>query len=973
MQEYNIYAVEKYNSKRENLVHISSNNINIICDELMVNKGYHQIFSNNEKYILFFDLDNIIDYDNDEYEINEFINQVTDLLDISKNHIKYTKSIKPTEKYNHLSYHVTIPIIYSDLDTIKTIAGMIHNCTMYVKDFMDLSVYAYNRYFRLPNQTNKDKPLSHTIIKGEMKDFVLNHIPNNSKLIILNNDDEINNDENKARTRPRKQPDKKDNYIYYDQKYYYEVEDNVIEEMLNKLDDKYLDEYKYWSIITNILKGLNKYELWKNWSKKSNNKYNLWSNNSIWRSTKKIKFTLEHLNKFSKSNIKFKKKLILNKNEVKPNIIDTKYLVDQNNKEIKQFTYEEFKNNTIIIIESNTGTGKTAGCAKHFAELLLEYPNLKLLNIVDRITLSDQIVQSFQKENVNILSYQLDQFSKDNHYTVCINSLLKLTNISNNELKNYVVYIDEINSFIKTLLNSNQIEKIRPIFILLIRIIKNCYKIIVSDNIITDNVFNLLDVKDGIKYFIQNVFKKYKDVNAVRVRNENLFIDKINNDFSNNRYFLFGSDSCSKIEDLYKYFMDKYPNLKNQMLLITSNYPFKIKNASEQFRDKYVFYSPSIVTAVDFSIDTKQNVYIYSRGGSIDPSDLFQQVTRTRNIDTLYYYCEKRQLDPNFDDLDTTKDYYKKNIQMYNSLMNVCYNDNDNNEIENLFFEMFCYQKYISDTYNTNFQGYFEQILVDNQLVIKEEGKYEDLKDEIINKINDINVIYDDKLFDDFIKNKNGEDERFNLIRDRIELLNLPINNNEILIKYKDYITGLKLKDHYDIIRFFKNDVYVNTNFEIINRDGFNVKNYNNIYAKLKLFREIESDYKLNISCNNTVEPNFTDEKWEYIKNIFNSTKDKPKTIFELNKLYVHLIKHLTTSEIIIIKRKMVNKERLYTYNYNKTFIRFNIELNNYYNKHKYLFNKRYKNIIGFTDDDFIKPKNNNEKLDKDLFIDDEY
>ena len=37
--------------------------------------------------------------------------------------------------------------------------------------------------------------------------------------------------------------------------------------------------------------------------------------------------------------------------------------------------------------------------------------------------------------------------------------------------------------------------------------------------------------------------------------------------------------------------------------------------ASKQFKDKFVFYSPSITTATDFSIVSPQDVFIYIKGG----------------------------------------------------------------------------------------------------------------------------------------------------------------------------------------------------------------------------------------------------------------------------------------------------------------------------------------------------------------------
>jgi len=50
--------------------------------------------------------------------------------------------------------------------------------------FIDLIVYSNNWWFRLPFQTNGDKPYAHKIKKGEPSEFVINYIPENCKLLV---------------------------------------------------------------------------------------------------------------------------------------------------------------------------------------------------------------------------------------------------------------------------------------------------------------------------------------------------------------------------------------------------------------------------------------------------------------------------------------------------------------------------------------------------------------------------------------------------------------------------------------------------------------------------------------------------------------------------------------------------------------------------------------------------------------------
>ena len=72
----------------------------------------------------------------------------------------------------------------------------------------------------------------------------------------------------------------------------------------------------------------------------------------------------------------------------------------------------------------------------------------KILSIIDKISLGAQHLESFKKEEIHLRSYH-DGFKKNEHYYVCINSLLQLENLSNSDIEQYIVFIDEINSFLQ--------------------------------------------------------------------------------------------------------------------------------------------------------------------------------------------------------------------------------------------------------------------------------------------------------------------------------------------------------------------------------------------------------------------------------------------------------------------------------------------------------------------------------------------
>ena len=137
---------------------------------------------------------------------------------------------------------------------------------------LDLNVYTPYRWFRLPNQTLGSKPFLHHIVNGEMKDFILSHIDKDiSDPLTINNNDKqmdevINSTSPEYKIRVKK-------IFNYDPAIQYKIKDEEIIELLDQLPSEYLDDYDKWSIITNMLKGLNKKELWDKWSSTSD-RYN---------------------------------------------------------------------------------------------------------------------------------------------------------------------------------------------------------------------------------------------------------------------------------------------------------------------------------------------------------------------------------------------------------------------------------------------------------------------------------------------------------------------------------------------------------------------------------------------------------------------------------------------------------------------------------------------------------------------------
>ena len=132
---------------------------------------------------------------------------------------------------------------------------------------------------------------------------------------------------------------------------------------------------------------------------------------------------------------------------------------------------------------------------------------------------------------------------------------------------------------------------------------------------------------------------------------------KMKSHIESDNYYLFGADSKAVITKYYLEMVKLYPDKAEKMLLITSQTNKKIDNAVEQFKNKFVFFSPSITTGINFTIDDKQDVFIYIKGKTISPSLSFQQATRTRNINKLYYFSNCYEVKNKFENVKDVEKY----------------------------------------------------------------------------------------------------------------------------------------------------------------------------------------------------------------------------------------------------------------------------------------------------------------------------
>ena len=227
-----------------------------------------------------------------------------------------------------------------------------------------------------------------------------------------------------------------------------------------------------WLKVLTVYKRHDKYDIFSKWSAKSEN-YSEYRN----------RYFYDRITSYIDINF-----LI---NELRRHKVDIKYIerykyvdhittdltglkkIEFNNRYVYNTTasdtldYDIFDKYKTLIIKSCTGTGKTTAVAKHFAKLKSHNPELKLISITNKITLADQHIATFASENITLTNYR-DVKTKDHNkqvdLAICLNSLFKfLDDLDFDEETDYVLYIDEITSFLSFTHNdtlNNNLQKI---------------------------------------------------------------------------------------------------------------------------------------------------------------------------------------------------------------------------------------------------------------------------------------------------------------------------------------------------------------------------------------------------------------------------------------------------------------------------------------------------------------------------------
>jgi len=289
-----------------------------------------------------------------------------------------------------------------------------------------------------------------------------------------------------------------------------------------------------------------------------------------------------------------------------------------------------------------------------------------------------------------------------------------------------------------------------------------------------------------------------------------------------------------------------------------------------------------------------------------------QMLNRTRNIKNVYIFNNSAKLNKiKYHSLEECKEYFKNYLILDDTFNNMCVNTNEDNETiinENIFFELYTYNEFVKSIYELDKYKYLTEMLKNNGMIIND-NENEKIKlskeDNETLKNKSLNIQYD--ILNKVIK---GEltNEKYN---ERITFLNLNINDDKMIEKYKDYIIdNNKIENHKTAIKLLKNDLYINDQIKDCKYNKYKINSNDDIGHKIKIFNNVMKKlnldkFKLDYDDNKDFELDNND--FELLIKQFKMRVNKPKKYYDFKKLHYKLLNELYNGLCSKIQKKKNN------------------------------------------------------------------
>ncbi len=419
--------------------------------------------------------------------------------------------------------------------------------------------------------------------------------------------------------------------------------------LVNLLPISIIDNYKTWIKIvymyknynidqTEIIKISSKSQKYNEQSKKMIN--DIYSNKKIKKNVKIISlgtlvkwvtdFNLIETNRLfakyyltTKLNVKNIDEILLSRSNIKPNFKEeSKYI---SNEPYDIFKYELSHGIECLILKSPTGTGKTTIMNKLINYLIETDPELKIISIITRRSMSSCHINAFNSSGnkIKFTSYLDDEYESLDYFISSLENLIKI-----NETYDILI-LDEINSLINYFYSSTLSNKRLQCIGALIKLISNAKYIISVDANITDMVFSLFTQLNKKIYYYENTYKNKQDIPlnlfyCTQYKEDNNLTTWCNkyiipNYISKSKSCLILSDSKEITEKLKLIFIKSNSNEDYYRIFNREEGTLEdLTNINKIGLNKCICFSPKVIYGLDLIIEYDEIFIIYKRNTGLD-------------------------------------------------------------------------------------------------------------------------------------------------------------------------------------------------------------------------------------------------------------------------------------------------------------------------------------------------------------------
>jgi len=405
-------------------------------------------------------------------------------------------------------------------------------------------------------------------------------------------------------------------------------------------------------------------------------------------------------------------------------------------------------------------------------------------------------------------------------------------------------------------------------FTCLIELIKKANTVICLDADMCDWNIEFINKIRGEKYIVYyNYYPNQADVQAIIYSCEFKMINMMKK-LIDKEHFVACFDSLRYMKKVIQELINTTKIKTDEILIYSSEEDYEIINTND-WKNKYVFYTPSILYGVSFD-DVLCDVFCFIKKSHLHALHINQMLSRTRKIKTLHVYCKAQWKYNKYKSIEHVKEEYNMFENKFKDNANIKINLSD--EEKDLYQLMYFNNIYLESILKTNTYYYLYNILCNIGFNISFDRSYSK------------------KIFFPIIYKQKRE------IKENI-LTIFNLNEEELTDFQKElFESNTLIEKHFNLRTYFKN-LIEQKNEEFILRSLF-TESLKNRYMKIKLLKE----YMYELGFNSI-------EDIKYIKHFdvlcndciqsINNPKDTNKKIRWCNKLLCKLDNDdLTNKEI---------------------------------------------------------------------------